>query len=186
MDTAYDFELTMRLLFGDKAYHIASSQDSPSQRRKWVQKSIRKLMLIVNDLDTTLRHKQMLMGELDVIAKLVKGANEPPWELVYRFLRLTSRLLGYDYVGIKRYSLSYWQSLEQHYAALPSNGGGVMQKYSDQKDAISIRRSVVENLKSKGFDDFKISLVLNTTEYEVKQLCSNSALQWTRHKRRAL
>lgn len=48
-----------------------------------------------------------------------------------------------------------------------------MQSYHDKRDAISVRRTVIEDLKSKGFDDFKISLVLNTTEYEVKQLRSD-------------
>lgn len=176
MDTAMEFELTMRLLFGEKAYHIADFEANPSGRREWLQKSIRKLTRVVNDLDTTHRHKQRLMADLDTISKLLKGIKEPSWDLVYRFLRLVSRLLGYDYVrGAKCHSLLYWQSPEQHLTSHVLSGGDIMQNYYDRKDAISVRRAVVEDLKSKGLDDFKISLVLNTTEYEVKQLRSNPA-----------
>jgi hypothetical protein len=170
MDNAYDFELTMRLLFGDKAYQIAGLEDDPSYRRKWLQKAILKLMRIIYSLDTTPRHKQMLMMELEAIKELLKGTTEPSWELVYRFLNLASRLLGYDYMlGAKCHSLSYWQTPEQYYTAHKCNKGNVQQVYQDQGDVISARYSVIENLKSKGFDDFKISLVLNTTEHEVKK-----------------
>ena len=58
-----------------------------------------------------------------------------------------------------------------------------MQDYNDRKDAVSVRRSVVEDLKKKGLDDFKVSLVLHTSEYEIKQLRSNPALNRTRRKR---
>jgi hypothetical protein len=36
MDTAMEFELAMRLLFGEKAYHIASSASHPAHRREWL------------------------------------------------------------------------------------------------------------------------------------------------------
>lgn len=180
MDTAMDFEITMRILFGKKAYHIASSEANPTHRREWLQKAIRKLTRTINDLDTTVRHKQMLMAESEAISQLLKRAKEPSWELVYRFFRLASRLLGYDFVrGARCHSPLYWQSPAQHHTTHVFNGGDVMQDYYDQKDAISVRRSVVEDLKAKGFDDFKISLVLNITEYEVKQLRSNHSLQGT-------
>lgn len=174
MDTAMDFEITMRILFGKKADRIASCEANLTRRKAWLQKAIRKLTKTINDLDTTVRHKSMLMADAEAISSLLKGAKEPSWELVYRFFRLASRLLGYDFVhGARCHSLLYWQSPEQHHTTHLVNGGDVMQNYYDQKDAISIRRSVVEDLKAKGFDDFKISLVLNTTESEVKKLRSN-------------
>lgn len=180
MEIAMVFEMTMRILFGDKAYHIAGAERHPTHRRNWLQKATRKLMRNINDLDTTLRHKQMLMAEAESISKLLKAAKEPSWGLIYRFFRLTSRLLGYDSVrGMRCHSLLYWQSPEQYYTAHYFKGGDVMQNYYDQKDAISIRRSIVEDLKSKGFDDFKISMVLNTSEYEVKRLRPNPKLKRT-------
>ena len=47
-----------------------------------------------------------------------------------------------------------------------------MQDYYDKKNAIAVRRSVVQNLKLQGLDDYKIALVLNITEYQVKKLCA--------------
>ena len=173
MDTAMHFELTMRLLFGEKAYQIAGSEAHHAHRREWLRKAVRKLLRVVNTLDTTLRHKQALMAELDAIAPLLKGAKEPSWDLVYRMLSLSSKLLGFDYVrGEKCHTPVYFQTPGQYYTAHILNGGDAMQAYYDRKDAVSVKRLVVEDLKAKGFDHFKISLVLNTTEYEVKQLRS--------------
>jgi hypothetical protein len=45
-----------------------------------------------------------------------------------------------------------------------------MQGYYDEFDAVSMRQSVAQSLKQKGLNDFKIALVLNTTEHEVQAL----------------
>jgi hypothetical protein len=174
MDTGMHFETTMRLLFGEKAYQIAGTEANPKHRREWLQRAVRELLCTINTLDTTPRHKQMLMTELEVIADLLKGAKEASWELVYRFLRLSSRLIGFDYVqGARCHTPVYYQSSNQYFTSQILDGGDPMQDYYDKKNAISVRQSIVKDLKAKGFDDFKISLVLNTTEYEVKKLRSN-------------
>lgn len=186
MDTAMQFELTMRLLFGEKAYHIAGSAGHPAHRREWLQRAVRRLLRLVNTLDTTPRHKQMLMVELEEISGLLKGANKPSWALVYHLLSLCMRLVGFDYTrGVKCHTPIYWRSHEQYYTAHILSGGDVMQDYNDKTDAISVRRSIVKDLKGKGLDDFKISLVLNTIEYEVNQLRSSPASNRPHRKRRA-
>ena len=45
-----------------------------------------------------------------------------------------------------------------------------MQDYYDKKNAIAVRRHVVAHLKDQGLSDYRVALVLNTTEYEVKKL----------------
>lgn len=171
MDTAMEFEITMRLLFGEKAYHIADEHGSTKGRRAWLTKALRRFTREVDALETTSRHKQMLMGELEAISALVKKESEPSWSLVYRFLRLASRLLGFDYVrGAKCHTLAYWQSPPQRLNSVVFEGGDVMQDYYDKKNAIAIRTSVVQHLKSQGLDDYKIGLVLNITEYQVRKL----------------
>ena len=179
MDTAMHFEQTMGLLFGKKAYQIAGQEANPKHRREWLQKAIRKLLREVNALDTTPHHKKVLMMELDAISELFKGAKDPSWDLIYRFLRLSFCLLGFGHTPV------YYQTEGQYYTAHIRRGGDVMQNYHDCKDAVSLRRSVVEYLKKQGFDDFKISLILNTSEYDIKQLRSSPALNRTRQKRRA-
>ena len=45
-----------------------------------------------------------------------------------------------------------------------------MQDYYDQKDMVSTRKRIVKQLKEDGLSDFKIALILNTSEYQIKKL----------------
>lgn len=166
----------MRLLFGQKAYQSAGCEGSPAARREWLQKAVRELLRVVDSLDTTPRHKQALMAELEAITQLLKRIKEPTWVLVYGLFRLTLQLLGF-YGGAKCHTPAYFQTREQYFT-VQLLGGDASQYYYDQKDAISLRRDLVMRLRDEGFDDFKISLVLNTTEHQVKQLRS-----WRKPKR---
>ena len=186
MDAGMRFELTMSLLFGDKAYQIAGTEANPIHRREWLQKATRELMRLVDSVDTTTRHRKMLMAELEAINELLKGANEASWDLVYRLFRLSVRLFGIDYgKGAKCHTPVYFQTPEQHFTTLLLSGGDASQDYNDKKNAISIRESIVKDLRSQGMDDFKISLVLNISERAVKKLRPNPALKRARQKRRA-
>lgn len=171
MDVAMDFEHTMRLLFGEKAYHIADLHGSSTGRREWLSKTVRHLVRDVDALDTTNRHKEMLMSELEAISDILAHSDDASWNLIYRLFRLALRLLGYDYSrGARCHTPTYWQSAGQHLNSVVFEGGDIMQDYYDKKSAITVRRSVVLGLKAKGLDDYKIALVLNTTEYQVKKL----------------
>ena len=91
--------------------------------------------------------------------------------IVDLLIALIGRLIGFDYhKGIRVHSLSYWQTLSQHYNPHLLAGGDGLQSYHDKKGAIEVRKSVVDWLKRQGLSDFKVALVLNTTEYEVQQL----------------
>ena len=179
------FENTMRLLFGEKAYQIAGTEANPKHRREWLQKAVRQLLRMVNSRDTTTRHKKMLMLELEAVSKSLKGSSNPSWDVVYRLFRLCMRLFGLDYMsGARCHTPAYWQSPDQRHTVRILEGEDPMLAYEEQKDAISIRQGVVKDLKKKRLDDFKISLVLNTSEHAVKKLRSNPLLQPTRRKRR--
>lgn len=166
-----EFEMTVRMVLGDKAYHIADFHSSASGRREWLTKVLRELTKDIDALDTTVRHKQMLMGEVEAVSALLKQEDDSSWSLVYRFLRLVSRLLGYDYVsGARCHSLAYWQTAGQNLNAIVFSGGDVMQDYYDKKNVIATRLSVVESLKAQGLSDYRIAVILNTTEYQIKKL----------------
>ena len=62
MDTAMEFENTMRLLFGEKAYHIADEHGSTKGRRDWMTKALKLLTREIDALDSTTRHKQNAYG----------------------------------------------------------------------------------------------------------------------------
>jgi DNA-binding CsgD family transcriptional regulator len=44
----------------------------------------------------------------------------------------------------------------------------LMQNYN--KNSISVRKKIINQLRKEGLNDFQISLVLNTSEYQVKKL----------------
>jgi RPA family protein len=59
-----DFELTMRLFLGDKAYHIAGQENHDKYRREWLLKAAKKILRRVDAIETTTRHKQVLKGTM--------------------------------------------------------------------------------------------------------------------------
>ncbi len=165
------FEMTVRLFFGDKAYQIAGQERTAKYRAEWLAKIGKVLLKQIDEIDTTPRHKQMLMTEAESFWKDVRLVKADPWSLVYTLVRLCGRLLGYDFVrGVKVHTPTYYQTCEQYYSTATIQGAEALQSYYDKKDTISIRRSIVEQLKEQGFSDFKIALVLNISEYEVKKL----------------
>ena len=66
MSRHMEFELTFRLLFGDRAKYIEGQSLSPKSRTTWLRKSIDRIEHEVVAMDTTERHKQMLLGEVEV------------------------------------------------------------------------------------------------------------------------
>ena len=164
----------MCFFFGDSAYQIAGTEGDSTERKKWLRKAVRRLMKEVDRLDTTPRHAAMLLKELEVIDESISCAEAPTRDLVYGLFRLSFRLLGFDYrPGRKCHTIIYFQTPDQHYASQARAGGDVLDSLKDRRDAVSLRREVVESLKTKGLEDFKIALVLNTSEYKVKQLRRN-------------
>lgn len=168
-----EFELTMRLLLGSKAFHIEDAALVPKYRREWLRKAARKLLWAANSLDTAPHHKELLFTDLEKIRESTKRIDEPTWSLVYALIRLSARLLGFEYAtGAQLNTPVYYRTWSQYYTAHSYRGGNVGDAYVDEQNAIAIRRQVAARLSETGLDDFKISLVLNTTEYEVKQLRS--------------
>ena len=79
MDNSMRFETTMRHFFGDAAYQIASQATNPKDRSEWIRKVVKRLMKIVNDLDTTVGHKKILMAILErILNEVSKLLNTRP------------------------------------------------------------------------------------------------------------
>jgi len=166
-----DFELTMRLFLGEKAYHIAGQESQDKSRREWFLKAAKKILKRIDDLESTNRHEQMLMSEAEQLIESLKGKIHNPWFIVYRLFRLCGRLLGFDFVkGAIVHTPIYHQTENQYYTSEILTGGDVMQDYYDKKDTVSTRKRIADQLKKEGMTDFKIALVMNTTEYQIKKL----------------
>ena len=170
-DNAMQFEHTLMLFFGSKAYQTAGQAATPTSCRYWLRRVLKRLIRDVDKIETTPRHKQLLMQNVEAAHNTIESSNEPTWKFVYHLITLIGRLLGYDYQrGGKCHTLSYWQTYGQNYSAVIQSGGDVLQDYYDELDTVKIRQDVVRSLKKSCLSDFKIALVLHTTEHEVQQL----------------
>ena len=110
-----DFELTMRLFLGEKAYHIAGQERHDKSRREWLQKAAKKILKRVDGLESTTRHEKMLMSEAEHLVESLKGKKQNPWFIVYRLFRLCGRLLGFDFVkGAIVHTPIYHQTASQY------------------------------------------------------------------------
>src|SRR6266571_3284386 len=94
-DSSMVFELTMRLFFGDQAYHIADQAGTPKYRRQWIKRALRLIMKRTDKIETTTRHKQILMEVIEAINTAVGVNDRPSWCLVYCLLALIGRFLGF-------------------------------------------------------------------------------------------
>jgi len=173
-DVGMDFEMTMRLLFGQRAYHIAGEAMHPPSRRQWLREALRKIMVIVNKLDTAPHHKEVLLRTLnDGKASLKEG--DSSWPLVISLMRLSIHLLGFEYAtGTQFQQPIYSRDWGQYYTARSHNRGtdsdALDESHNDKQNAIVARRRLVQQLSDNGMNTFQIALVLNTSEYEVKRL----------------
>ena len=172
MDPRYEmlFETTIRTFLGDKAYHIAGQVHTEKYRKEWYRKAIKKIISRIQDIDTTTKHKEQLAYWSEQALRVLGERSFRETEFSLCLLRLTGALLGF--VGVRGANIAtpiYYQKPEQHYTEVIMEGGDVMQDYYDQKSSVGIRKRIIEQLKNEGMSDFQISLVLNTTEYQVKK-----------------
>lgn len=164
-----DFEYTLALLFGDEAYQTASFAKNDKFRTKWLRRAVKRMLKDVNSLDTTQRHKEMLVLNLQRIDRhLIKGNNI--WEIVYSLFNLSIRFLGYDYHKAQRLiTPTYFQTKQQDFWANRYVGED-WQKYEEKRaNFIAKRMSIILLLKKEGYSDFEVSQIFNTTEYDIKK-----------------
>lgn len=173
MDIAMRFEMLMHRIFRDKADHIAGNFLSVSGRNDWIRKLLRKLQKNIVDINTTERHKQMLLRDLKETQDGIPKKAQANWETILNLLSLCTRLLGYDYQGCRTNTPEYWQSSHQRFTqSLFENEEDSYRK--EQDDAVSLRAKVCSDLRNQGHNYFTISLVLSLTENKVKQLVRES------------
>ena len=165
------FEYTIRGYLGEKASNIASQAFSETDKKDWYRKVIRQLILKISEIETSTKHKQDLMRSCEsALDELSKKKFDSDRFALY-LLRVICSLIGYS--GIRPYNiatLAYFQIPNQHYTEVIMEGGDVMQDYYDKKDVVTVQQEVIQDLKDKGYSDFKISLMLNMSEYRVKKL----------------
>ena len=174
------FEHTMMKFFGKKAYQTVSQHNSPQHRREWLIKFAKTAIKRVDSFEADNRHKKRLITLLDGFISDLKSDKEPDWRAFYHLIGICGCLLGYR-DGAIIYDPIYAQSARQYYTSIILDGGDPLQDHYDKKNCIEIRLSVVKDLKSKGLNNQLIALVLNTTEYKIKNLCAISIAEQIRY-----
>ena len=173
IDYSMDFEVSMRQFFGNNAYHIADGAGNPKFAKKWLIKAVRRMQKDVIALETTTRHKERLMSDLEQIEKSLKESKNE-WHTIFRLFFLCSRFLGYDFAdGLKYLTPFYHQTLNQHYYSKnnESSDFNTLEEHSkDIKNAVAKQKEIIKSLRKEGNDDFHVSLVLGMSEYRVKKL----------------
>lgn len=165
-----DFELMLRQFFGDKAWHSASSAFNKKSRNQWFRKIEKKILANIESIDTTERHKSLLLQEVEQSFSLLRKENQG-LNSIFSLLMLISRLLGYDYCkSAKLHSLCYFQTEDQYYIQRMFENNDALEKHSDTKDIISQRASIAKALKKDGKTTLRIGQILGVSEYKVKQL----------------
>ena len=81
-DYSMGFEITMKQFFGAKADHIADHCRDDKEVKKWLSKVTKEMMKEVDKIDTTTRHKEMLMSDLEKLEKQIRKW-EKLWEMVF-------------------------------------------------------------------------------------------------------
>lgn len=165
------FETTIRTFLGDKAYHIAGQVHNEKHRKEWYRKVLKKIIIKIQEIDTSTKHKEQLAYWSEQALKILGERNFNETEFTLHLLRLMGALLGF--VGVRAANIAtpmYYQTHSQYYTEVISRGGDVMQDYNDKISSVSVRKKLVRQLKDEGLSDFQISLVLNTSEYQVKKL----------------
>ncbi len=168
-----DFELAMRQFFGDNAYQIAGFAGFSDNKyvKSWLIKAVKRMLKDANSLDSLPRHKEILIADLEELEKAIKKWNSP-WDMIYRLFFICSRLFGYDYcTGIILYTPFWWQNPSQYDKTKRYQGNDSLKEWKgDEKNFKTKQRAIIDSLKREGFNDFKIAMILNTTEYEIRKI----------------
>ncbi len=163
------FELLMARILGQKAYQSAGQFANPTTRNDWLRKTFNLMLKEIDEIDTTSRHKQMLMRDLQAAIDGLSISHDPSWEMIFSLISACARFLGHDYSGARVNTPSYWQSSDQRFTQLIFESAE--HKFENIKeDAVTIRAKICVDLRANGTDTFTIALALNTSEHQVKKL----------------
>ncbi len=168
------YEGVMGLFLGKKAHHKCAGEEANEKARNKRLNAVAKIILKrVDKIDSTTRLKRKLLMGAEDFFEATKEKNISTKKLLYVLLWFCGSLLGFEYngrVSAITHSLFYWQNKNQYITSNIIEGKDDMQEYKDKKYIFNIRKKIVKNLKAEGLTYYKIALIFNTTEYQVKKM----------------
>jgi len=181
------FELAMREILGDKAYHSADSAGNPASIKKICKKALNKIKERIDNIVTIdERLRAMLFLEISYlekeISKIDKENND--WEIISILFHIIARLLGYDWVsGRICREVIYYQTKDQvyrdyinDYAAAENRRKKYDTLWKEANEIYLKRYKEILRLKEEGFHPNQIARIMNTSEYAVKQMLKSKTL----------
>ena len=163
------FERIIKMFLGKKAHQIVCIANNPKERNKIFRMAIKTIHKKINSLETTPRHKQIIMNTLINCEDSFNNQNE--FDAICDLFALVANLMGITGDGYKGYSCFtpiYVQNEDQYFTEK------VIFKEEDEyrvneRNIITQRVELIKQLKNDGFNTYKISQILNQSEYEIKK-----------------
>lgn len=172
IDEALRFERCMKIFFGEKAYHIAGSINNYKERKRWLLKVVKKIILIIDTLDTTENHQDLLRSNFEnleeKIRKIKNFDTQATWHTIDSLFACLGYLMGFKN-GCICHTLVYWQDQNQNLTTQILSGQE-QPNFQERKDINSTRNNIIKELKANGYNTFKIACIMNITEYKVKKI----------------
>jgi hypothetical protein len=165
------FESTMKQFFGNKADRIQDSASDLNSIKKWLIKATKEIIKKIDKIDTATRHKKMLLNDAENLLDDLKDFERNKTNVILQLFSLCSKLFGYDYQkGITYHTPFYYQTNAQHW-----NENLIKENnyFRNEKNVMEIRKKIISELKKQGLDNYHISIVFNTSEYQIKKLRKN-------------
>jgi len=167
------FEHVMSLFLGENAHQCAGEEANEKARNKRLNTVAKVMIKRVNTIDSDTRLKRKLLIGAEKFFEATKEKDISTKNLLYVLLWFCGSLLGFEYIGQTNaitHSLFYWQNKNQYITSDIIEGKDSMQEYEDKKNIFDARKKAIKNLKNEGFTYFKIAIIFNTTEYQIKKI----------------
>lgn len=161
------FERCMKIFYGDSAYQIAGSANNSHERKKWLKKIIKKITVIISNLDVPKEHTSLLMHNIEKLKEDIDHCGtQPNWQMIDSVFVLLGHIIGL-HDGHHCYSLVYWQN-ENQYKAKKTIFERT-ESITQDSNIISTRMEVMKNLKANDHSYFEIACIMNMSEYQVQK-----------------
>jgi len=167
VDPVYEmlFETTMRVFLGNGADQVAGQVYNEKHRKQWYRKSLKKVIKKVQEIETTTKHKESIAYYSEHALEALNERHFNETKLSLYLLSLIGSLLGFVTTGTTPVYLRTF-----HTEALSKAADEVELMLDYDKNSVSVRKRIINQLREEGLNDFQIALVLNTSEYQVKKI----------------
>ncbi|MGD0353621.1 MAG: hypothetical protein ABSB38_09085 [Dehalococcoidia bacterium] len=176
-----EFEDSMRQILGKKASGTADLAGVPTEAKRLLRESTKKLSVRVDEIvtmDTRLR--ELLVSKLDSLQQYIRVIDKTPsaMDILGILYNLLGILLGYDWMDCKVYRTPiYYRTKSQEFADYRKMISKDWDSIHQEENVLVLeRRRLCLELREKGMHINQVARVLNTSEYEVNQYLKDANL----------